>query len=357
MLTRMRLPAFLQTITRDLSPAYFAMVMATGIVSIAAHMRGLVLVGCALFYLNVLFYIVLWLLYGARIVWFPRRFLADIFDDARGPGYFTWIAASAVIGSQCLVFAHAYQVAAALFVIAGLLWLGLTYAIFTALAVKKSKPALGEGINSGWLIAVVATQSIAVLSAHLDATGSQPFSVDLNFMALALWVVGGMLYIWLSTLIIYRYYFFDLEPADLTPTCWINMGATAISTLAGSLLIANSAHAPWLHSLRPFLEGFTIFYWATGTWWIPLLVLLGVWRHIIRRFPLVYEPLYWGLVFPLGMYAAATNDMAHSMNLAFLRFIPEVFLYIALLAWAVTLAGLVCHLAGQFGPLESRPRG
>lgn len=38
------------------------------------------------------------------------------------------------------------------------------------------------------------------------------------------------------------------------------MGAMAISVLAGSLLISNSADAPFLHSLRPFLEGFTVFF-------------------------------------------------------------------------------------------------
>ena len=32
-----------------------------------------------------------------------------------------------------------------------------------------------------------------------------------------------------------------------------------------------------------------------------MLLILGIWRHVIRRFPLRYDPLYWGAVFPLGM--------------------------------------------------------
>lgn len=43
------------------------------------------------------------------------------------------------------------------------------------------------------------------------------------------------------------------------------------------------------------IKGFTIFYWATGTWWIPMLLLLGVWRYLYKRFPLHYDPLYWGV--------------------------------------------------------------
>jgi hypothetical protein len=47
----------------------------------------------------------------------------------------------------------------------------LTYTIFTASPVKEDdKPTLDKGINGAWLLAVVATQSIAVLSALLAAT-------------------------------------------------------------------------------------------------------------------------------------------------------------------------------------------
>ena len=70
------------------------------------------------------------------------------------------------------------------------------------------------------------------------------------------------------------------------------MGAMAISVLAGSLLIVNSPDAPFLRSLRPFLERFTVLEWATGTWWIPITAILAVWRYGFRRLPLSNDPLY-----------------------------------------------------------------
>ena len=122
------------------------------------------------------------------------------------------------------------------------------------------------------------------------------------------------------------------------------MGAMAISTLAGSLLILNADHAPFLTSLLSFLKGFTVLYWATGTWWIPMLIVLAIWRYGIKRFPLKYDPLYWGAVFPLGMYAACTYYMSHALGLEFLAGVPPVFFYIALAAWSAALIGVVLQV-------------
>ncbi|HJU71638.1 MAG TPA: tellurite resistance/C4-dicarboxylate transporter family protein [Paucimonas sp.] len=327
-----------------LSPAYFGMAMATGIVSLAAHMLGLPVVAQVLFRLNIVIYGVLWLLTLLRMVRYPRKFFGDMIDHLRGPGFFTTIAASSIMGSQCVLLATDYQAGLAFWLVAIVLWIGLTYTIFAAFTIKEQKPTLDRGISGAWLLAVVATQSIAVLSALLAAHVNQPYKLEMNFFALSMWLWGGMLYIWMMSLIFYRYTFFRFSPADLSPPYWINMGAMAISTLAGSRLIINAPDAPFLLSLLPFLKGFTVFYWATGTWWIPMLLVLGVWRYGWKRFPLRYDPLYWGAIFPLGMYAASTHEMTRGMGFDFLAFLPPIFLYTALIAWTLAFAGVMFGL-------------
>ena len=328
----------------DLSPACFGIVMATGIVSLACGDLGLPRLAQSLFHLNVALYLLLWTLSLARMARHPRRMFSDLVDHGRGPGFFTTVAGTGVLGSQVVMQARSDEVGMVLWLAALGLWFALTYTIFAAFTVKPEKPALDRGINGGWLLAVVATQSIAVLAALLAARGEVGWGLTLDFIALSMWLWGGMLYIWMMSLIFYRYTFFRLSPADLAPPYWINMGAMAISTLAGSLLVQNASRAPFLDSLLPFLKGFTILYWATGTWWIPMLLLLGVWRHGWMRFPLRYDPLYWGAVFPLGMYAAATHEMSVAMSLGFLDFLPRIFLYAALAAWALAFFGLLADL-------------
>lgn len=327
-----------------LSPACFGIVMATGIISITAHLLVLPLVAGILFWINIAIYVALWLATVLRLVIYPRHFFGDMVDHLRGPGFFTVVAGTNVLGSQFVILYGSDQVALILWGVAIVLWLALTYTIFTAFTVKKNKPTLDQGISGGWLLAVVATQSIAVLGTLLAVHLDQPYKLGINFFALSMWLWGGMLYIWMMSLIFFRYTFFRFSPADLSPPYWINMGAMAISTLAGALLILNVAHAPFLDSLLPFLKGFSVFYWATGTWWIPMLLILVVWRHVYKRFPLKYDPLYWGAVFPLGMYAAGTHEMARAMGFHFLDFVPPIFFTLALAAWALAFTGFVVDL-------------
>ena len=340
-----------------MSPAYFGLVMATGIVSLAAAQLGHALIARTLYGLNIAAYVVLWLLTALRALRFPRLVATDLSDHLRGPGFFTAVAATSVLGSQALLLSGAERAAGALWALALVLWVVLTYAIFASLTVKARKPPLDQGIGGGWLLAVVATQSIALLGALLVARAGHPHRLELNFVALALWLWGGMLYIWLASLIFYRYTFFAFSPADLSPPYWINMGAMAISTLTGSLLIGNAPDAPFLAALLPFVKGFTLFYWATGTWWIPMLLVLAAWRYLWRRFPMKYDPLYWGAVFPLGMYSASTHEMIDAMGFPFLAFLPPLFLYAALAAWLAAFAGLVRDLVRRIARRDSTSKG
>lgn len=330
---------------RELSPGYFALVMATGTVAIAALHVGFRWLAVALLWLNVVQYAVLWVLTVWRLLRFRRELIADLFDHQRSFGFLTAVAATCVLGNQLVLIAGAHQLAIALWFFGLMLWIGLTYLIFVTITIKETKPPLDQGITGAWLLAVVATQAIAVLSALLAQHFEQPHRLHVNFLALSMWLWGGMMYIWMISLIFYRYTFFKFSPGDLSPPYWINMGAMAISTLAGSLLIENTPEAWFLRSMQPFLKGFTVFFWATGSWWIPMLLILALWRHVYKKLPLQYDPAYWGAVFPLGMYSVCTFEMSHAMGLDFLLPLSRVFACVALTAWSLAFLGLVRRLA------------
>ena len=327
---------------KTLHPAYFALVMATGIVSIATYLHGVPVLPKLLFWLNALFLAGLAAATGARILRYPDAFAADIQSHARGVGFFTTVAAIAVFGTELVLLMDAPGIAAVFWIAAAALWFVTIYGELAVLTVKPDKPSLADGLNGGWLVSAVASQAVALLTVLISAAGVfAGLERPLLFAALVLWLGGGALYLWIMTLIFFRYTFVHMAPQDLTPPYWINMGAVAISSLVGATLIEHTALSPDVADIVPFVKGFTLFYWAIATWWIPMLLVLGVWRYLICGVPLAYDPLYWGGVFPLGMYSVSTYHLAKILAAPFLLPLSQLFMIVAVLAWAATFAGLV----------------
>ena len=325
-----------------LFPGYFALVMATAAVSIASFLLGHSSIATALLWLNWLFYLSLVALTFVRIVAFPRRIVADLFDHQRAPGFFTLVAGTCMLATQTILVAHGQAIGRLLWWLGFGLWFLIMYAFFTAVTVRQRKPTLAAGINGAWLIAGVATQSIVVSRAALDGLSAPAPAIQ--FLCLTMFMIGSMLYLAIIPLIFYRFTFVRLASRDFSPPYWINMGAVAITTLAGSSLIMRVGHWPVLDSVAAFLPGFTLFFWAASTWWIPLLFALMIWRYVIRKEMPAYEPALWGMVFPLGMYTTATFQLARATGFDFLAGISDLFLFVALGAWAIAFIGFAFNL-------------
>lgn len=327
---------------KTLHPAYFALVMATGIVAIATSVHDIPVLPTVLFWLNALFLAGLAAATVARIVCYPKAFVADIQSHSRGVGFFTTVAATATFGAELVLQMHAAGLAEVFWIAAAVLWFVTIYGVLAVLTVKREKPSLADGLNGAWLVSAVASQAVAMLTVLVSASGVLPdLQRPLLFAALILWLGGGALYLWIMTLIFFRYTFAPMAPQELMPSYWINMGAVAISALAGAMLVEHAALSQDVAGIAPFVTGFTLFYWAVATWWIPLLLVLGVWRYLICGVPLAYDPVYWGGVFPLGMYSVSTYHVAKILAAPFLLPLSQLFMIVAVLAWAAAFIGLI----------------
>jgi tellurite resistance protein TehA-like permease len=322
-----------------LFPGSFALVMATGIVSIAAFLQGFEIVARVLLWVNVAAYFVLWVLTVVRAARSARSLAADVANHQRGAGFLSIVAATNVLGSQVFVIEERTGIALALWIAGLVAWVVITYAFLTAVTVRAEKPTLDRGINGAWLLLVVSTESIAVLGALLAAsTGSTPAMLA---VALFAHLVGLMLYVVVIGLIVYRWTFFPLTGDQVTPPYWINMGALAIAALAGANLLAAAGSWDVLGRVEPFVVGTTLLAWGFATWWIPLLLAVGLWRHGVQRVPVRYDPQYWSLVFPIGMYSVATFRMLAAIDVGVPEAVATTAFWVSIGAWAVTAVGLL----------------
>ena len=327
----------------DLSGGSFAFVMATGIVSIAALRLGRGEVAAALLAVNLIAFPLLCVLMLARLLRYPTAVLAELRSHRTGAGFLTSVAATSIFGSQFVLFGLNTEAAAALWLASLVLWVGLVYAFFLAMTIKRGKPPLATGLDGAWLLIVVATEAIAILATHVADVFSRPDIVV--FVGLCLFLLGGVLYLVLISLIVQRWLFEAMRPEQLTPPYWINMGAAAITTLAGARLVSVAGADPLTAGLTQLIEAASVLFWASATWWIPLLVTLLIWRHIGHGIRPSFGLEYWSIVFPLGMYTAATWALSGQTGAEFLAVIPRVCIWIALASWLAGFVGLIRHLS------------
>lgn len=321
-----------------LFPGYFALVMATGIIAVAADQQDIGWLAQALYAAAAVGYAVLTVMLSLRIVLYPRAFVADLETHTRGFAFLTTVAATNVLASASAVVHGWWTLAWILWWISLGLWAILLYATLISTVVRGNKPALGAGINGTWFLLTVSTQSIVVVGGLVF---DRHPSDALAFTLLAAFLVGIVLYLIVMTMVFLRWTFHELEPTEVDPPAWIAAGAVAITVLAGSNLLLAAPDSERLTRLSGFIEGMTVLAWATATFWFPLMIAIGVWRHVVRRVPLRYHPSFWSLVFPIGMYSAATFRMRAAIELDALADLPKVALAGALVAWSATAFGLI----------------
>jgi len=329
-----------------LDPGYFAWVMASGIVSIGTELLGHHLISDIVLGVTVAAFAGLVAAYVARSLLFTPFVRRNLRDPTVAMTYFTFVAGADVLGTRLLMAGYP-AVAAGLGVAAALAWLVLNYGLPWSIVARAHRPVLRE-FNGTWLIWVVATQSLAIVASSLVSWArGTAFREALAETAVCLWGVGIVLYLSLMVIILLRLMVVEVTPQEMGPAYWIAMGATAISVraAAGIVILPASIGAFPIGELHPFVVGMSVVLWSFGTWWIPLLVLFGLWRHVLRRFPLSYEPRLWSMVFPLGMYAVASVSLGRAAHLGFMVSVARVWVWVGFAAWVAVLGSMVVALA------------
>lgn len=324
-----------------LTPGYFALVMASGIISVGLQLKGRTLLSELLLGACLAAFLVLLGLNVWRLVSFPAAVREDFMDPRRAFGFFTFVAGTNVLGVR-LGMSDLPWATATLLVLSGLAWLVLGYVVpWTAVLGHAERPMLVTA-NGTWFIWVVASQSVAVAAATIEPVfdGARR---ELALLAVMSWSVGVFLYAAAGILVSLRLMLYPFGPEELTPPYWVSMGALAITVLAGARIV-EMADAPMVDATRDLIAGLAVVLWAFATWLIPVLVAAGWWRHVRRKVPLRYEATLWSIIFPLGMYGVAGIYLGRADDLPVVEAIGNAELWVALAAWALVVVAMLRHV-------------
>ena len=308
-------------------PDGYAMVMATGIVSIAAEDQHYPALGLPL---GVLASAVFTLVTVTAVGLLRRdRSARSLGQPERVLRWFSLTAACAVLAVRWRTYPT--PVAYALSGAAAAAWAGLAVAALVTLC-SRSITQLREHARGTWLLSSVACQSLAITAADLARRHQMR---PLLHLALACWLLGLLSYLALTMLIMARAVTERRLP--VAPDAWILMGALAIATLAATTITA-AGRAPRPDWTATLTQPVAALLWTLASVWVPVLVAAqarsvfrALWRHSAR----------WAAVFPLGMYSTATSSLASQRHLTALRCIALASFWIAFTACAVaTVAGV-----------------
>ncbi|MEU1805146.1 tellurite resistance/C4-dicarboxylate transporter family protein [Streptomyces sp. NPDC019937] len=324
---------------RNLPPAAFAPVMATGIVSQGLAAAGAPRLSGALLAVAVALYAGLLAGLVWRVTRYPREVAADLCDTGRVFGFFTFVAGSDVLAAR--LAPGPWRAAAAALTLVAVpactVLLGCVARVVRRIGADDGAGGAVRRAEGTWFLCVVGVQS-AVLAVAGPTPGRGLPGTEVA------WAAGLLLYAAVATLVARRLLRFGIRPRELSPPYWISMGACAISLLAGARL----AHPGLDAALGPALtRDILLTLWAWATCLLPPLLAAGAWRHLWHRIPLAYEPTWWTIVFPTGMYAMSTIALGTAEALRPLVLLGHLGAWVALGVWSLSVAGLVHrHIPG-----------
>ena len=323
---------------KNFYPGYFAMTMATGIISVAFFLHNNIVLSNSFMAVTIITWLAMTYIYTWRLIKYPKAVFENLINPKTTFIFFTFVAATNICG--VLLHQHGYSTLAIIcWFIAFSYWSFLMYLSFTALCFAHKDREVNI-MHGGWLILIVGTQSLVLLGTKIAADLGE-YAAYMMVEIYMLWALGIMFYVVLVTLFCYRIFFKTMNANDSSPLMWVIMGAAAISANAGSRLLLTDPVIPMLAELHAVVQLISMMLWTWATWWIPLLVIIGIWTHGYRKVPLKYNPMQWSIVFPLGMYTVATNNLALSSEFTPLLYLANVMLWIASAAWIIlTLAFL-----------------
>jgi tellurite resistance protein TehA-like permease len=311
--------------------------MATGIVSTAAERLRLHALSIVLVAVAAATFVVLVVLLGIRLAKDRQRLAAHWRQPRTAFAFLTFVAAATVLGERLDELGLATP--ALLLVAVGIVsWAVLTYAVQLTVMLAARKQPAAEALDGTWLLWVVATQSLATAAAMVGVH-ERALSAIAAAVAVCAWGAGGVLYIVLIVMILARLLLLPIAPRDLEPSYWIGMGATAITVLAGARILNLPRTMPVIAAATPTVVGFSLLLWAFGTWMLPALVAITVGRHVgAERLPVTYEAGLWSMVFPLGMYSAASMEFGGAARLPFMSGVGVGAGYVAIATWVAVTA-------------------
>jgi C4-dicarboxylate transporter/malic acid transport protein len=331
-------------IFRDLGPNWFASVMGTGIVAIAASSLPFQVTGLHVFALVVWALAAAWLLVLSAawaVHW--TRYTARAREHADNPVMAQFWGAPPMalmtVGTGTLLLGKAWIGAGAAVDADWALWglgtaLGLVTACWIPYLMMTRHEIAPDGAFGGWLMPVVPPMVSAANGALLvpyAAAGQARQAMLLG--CYAMFGISLFMSVIIITLLWGRLVTYKTLPAAMVPTCWIVLGPLGQSvTAAGNLAKVASLvmHGPYAAGADVFALLYGVPTWGFAMAWLAITAAVTL---RAGRSGLPFGLTWWSFTFPVGTCVTGTIGLAARTGLDALRYGSAGLFLLLLAAW------------------------
>ncbi|KDQ07098.1 hypothetical protein BOTBODRAFT_60204 [Botryobasidium botryosum FD-172 SS1] len=349
---------------RHFTPSWFAVCMGTGIVAILLHIfpygtNNAFLQGLALGFLvlNIVLFIAFFCITLARYIMFPSIWKLMVVHPTQSLfiGTFPMGLVTIISGSAAILYqGRKFGGEPFLWLLWALWWFDVVVSAMTAIGhvhmIFTRQTHTMENMTAAWLLPVVplivasscggvlSQQLLAISISHALITTVVSISCLIIGLGLALMIIT----IYMHRLIVHGFPPKGLMVSVLLPLGPLGQGGYAALLLGDNLsrllpitgytsLILSSPMSGTMFQLVLFSVAFGL--WSFGIWWLlgSAIALADAAAH----FTIPFGMPWWGLIFPMGVYAVLTLQLGTELDSTFFRVFGSVLACVVFIVWSV----------------------
>ncbi|UPK90739.1 hypothetical protein LCI18_001674 [Fusarium solani-melongenae] len=305
-------------------------------------------VATAIFCLNIIYFLVFLLIAALRYILYPEIFGVMLRHPAQSMFLGTLpMGMATLVNMFCFVCVPAWGDAAAYFAFA--IWVvDAILSIVIALGVPfvfmtRPQPAELASMTAGWLLPIVSCVVAAASGGIVAEILPHPYlALGTILASYVLWGIGVPLALMVIVIYLQRLMLHKLPPKAVILSVFLPLGPLgqggfgiqklgAVSKTIFPETSSLDARAGDILYTLGFLVGLVM--WAFGIVWVSF-ALASLVRT--RRFP--FNLSWWGLTFPLGVYATCTCQLGKELPSTFFDVVGTIFSLIVLIMWLLVSA-------------------
>lgn len=349
---------------RELGPNWYASVMGTGIVAVAAtslpgQLPGMRTAATVVWALAAGLLVLLTVIWAAQWVGHHQIARGHAYDPVRAQSWGAPSMAMLTVGAGALVLGADWIGASTALAVAWSLWitgtlLGLVTTVWIPYLMMTSHRIRPDSAFGGWLMPVVPPMvSAATGAALIPSLPPGQGRLTMLFACYAMFGISLLATLFLVPQIWQRLVLHKMSPTSGVPTVWIVLGPLGQSVTAANLLadVAPTALPPAYGDAADLLGlVYGVPVWGFAMVWLALAAALTI---RAARTGLPFASTWWAFTFPLGTCVTGTSALAAHTHATMFSVVAIALYVLLVLAWLTVATRTVLSAVRRPTPTPS----